>query len=210
MTPQQYLTRQRGVASWAIIVYALVGVLAALGATMAVNSTSTRAVMINNAAKQLQMQANMIRAQITSCAIGDPATGRSGDNGTGLNPGFPYTGSNAGVKAGGTPVGSAGPVDSLYCPRTLSGSNWVVGATDVNLWSGVGGVFLAPPPNGMNAWQYANTASAVKIYISYTGTNAEMAAAIGIAAAKFGAAEVSTVSPNTLVVCVVVNSGTCA
>lgn len=202
--------RQCGMASWAVMAFGTVSILTALGATLAATTTSTRAVSIQNLTKQVNMQADMIRSHIVSCAIGDPATGRIGDNGTGLNPAFPYVGSSTGVKSGGTPAGTSGAVASLYCPRTLSGSSWVVGASDISLWSGYAGVFLPPAPSGFNDWQFASTANSVKISISYAGTSAEMAAVLSRAAAKFGSAEVSTATPNTLVVCIVVNSGSCS
>lgn len=205
-----YRQRQKGFASWVVVAFGLVGTLTALSAVLAATSTSTRSVSINSIAKQVAMQANMIRNQIMTCAIGDPATGRTGDNGTGLNVAFPYTGSAAGIKSGGSPVGTGGAVDALYCARTASGALWVTGASDRNLWSGVGGVFLPPAPSGFSAWQFASTANVVKISISYSGVNPDLGAAVALAAAKFSTAEVSTATANTLTVCLVINAGTCS
>jgi hypothetical protein len=199
------LRKQRGIAIFSIVL-ALVISLGAIAMVMAVNNPSTRSTAVNNVAVTMTAQANMIRSQIMNCVNGDPATGTTGDNGTALNISFPYTGSAAGVVTGG---GVLGTVSSLYCPRTVSGASWIVGASDANLWSGLNGVFLPVPPSGFSAWQFSNTTNLVKISTSYVGTNAESAAAITQAATKFSSSEVSTSTANTFVVCVVLNSGLC-
>lgn len=200
---------QAGMAMFSMII-AITLALGALGAVLSQGASSTRATSIHALATQIVSQANLIRSQVMTCANGDPATGQTGDNGTGVNPAFPYTGSAAGTKVGGSPAGTSGAVADLYCPRTVSGSSWVVGSSDTNLWSGIGGVFLPQPPTGFNAWQFSNSASLVKVSISVGGTNAEALAAVSQAAAKFGSAEVSTAISNTIVICIVVSAGACA
>jgi hypothetical protein len=207
--PAHSPARQRGYG----VITALITVVLVFGALVAVVGSvkgSSRNTMIVGQVSQLVSQANSIRSQVMACANGDLASGQTGDNGTGINAALPYVGSAAGSAAGGTPAGTVGAVANLYCPRTSSGSAWIRGASDTALWSGLSAVFLPPAPTGFSAWQFSNTPSLVKISTSYTGTNAELAAVVAQAAAKFGSAEVSTASANTLTVCIVVIGGVCS
>lgn len=131
------------------------------------SGTNVIARLDQNKLAQLIAQSQLIATRISKCALDYPA----GNNGTGNHVTYP----------GGLDV----KVKALICP----GSN-------LNLWSGVDGVYLPPPPDAFGAWTYTN-ATPLTIQISSTQPG-KQAAVISAAAAKIGPAASATADTLTV------------
>jgi type II secretory pathway pseudopilin PulG len=58
------------------------------------------------------------------------------------------------VAGNGTGKGTLGLVGNLYCPRTLSGTSYIAGTNDPNLWQSYNGITLPSKLSKFSYWYY--------------------------------------------------------
>lgn len=191
---------QQGFAAITMILAALIlsGILAAMS-TISLNKNAS-GMQEYQASLALVSQASLIRSVISKCALVDyPA----GDNGSGLHLAYPYYGT-----APNTGKAATGAISGLYCSG--SGSDNTSDATDANLWSGLGGVFLPATPVGFNAWQYVNDVTSVRVTIQATNATSILAItdawnSIGVSGSGGAASRATTTLANDTLVVTITN-----
>ncbi len=161
------MVRQSGVSILAILLV-VVTLAGGMAYLLVTSGSNVQAHRNTQVTAQLVAQAQLIAHRVTKCATDYPEN----NDGSSIHAAYP--------------AGNATPVTSLICPTP-----------NMNLWSGVDGVFPPTPIDGFGAWTYTKAANpGEETYIEITSSQPSVhAAALSASAAKMGvAASVQTKS----------------